>query len=220
MSVGYDRILRMNNNKETWYKWDYVCPYCDAHIEITSLVDGKSIQSEICMKCLSPLTLMSVADATIVPSTEKENPNMEQTLTTPYNADLLVTYKKLSGYTDPEYVTDKVRNIEWELSNARSNAKTNLSYQNKIDSVRNIIIEAYQDSQDQETLAQIAEALDIELTKEITWSATIEVSGTVQVSLIEDYDLESMITDELNISAYGGDIEIGDYEVTNVREDY
>jgi hypothetical protein len=39
----------MNNNKATWYKWDYVCSTCDAHIEITALVDGHSIKKEICI---------------------------------------------------------------------------------------------------------------------------------------------------------------------------
>ena len=149
---------------------------------------------------------------------------MEQTLATPYNPNLLVTYKKIAGtYSSPEtpeYITEKVVDLEWTLEHLRQSRTTLNKLEDKLVKVQDIILEAYQDSDDQETLAQIANALDIELTKEINWSATVEVSGTIQVSLLEDYDLESMITDELNVSAYGGDIEIGDYEVTNVREDY
>ena len=224
MSVGYDRILCMNNNKQTWYKWDYVCSFCDALIEVTALVDGHSIKSEICMKCLSPLTLMSVADATIVPSTEKENPNMEQTLSTEYNPNALVTYKKIAGtYASPEapeYITTKVVDLEWELEHLRQSKTTLNKLEDKLIQVQDIILAQYQDSDDQQVLESIADILNIELTKEITWSATVEVSGTIQVSLTEDYDLELMITDELNVSAWGGNIEVGDYEVTNVREDY
>jgi hypothetical protein len=169
-----------------------------------------------------------VVNATIVPSTkEKENPNMEQTMNNlplsdaeKYNPDLLVTYKKISGYSDAEYITDKVRNIEYELHNGRQNGKVSLSYQNKIDSARTIILDAYQDSDDQETLAQIADALDIELTKEINWEATIHASGTIQVSLLEDFDLDSMLMDELTVEVRNGDIEVHDYEIANCQESY
>ena len=63
----------------TWYKWDYVCSGCDAHVEITALVDGHSIKTEMCMKCLSPLTLMSVVDATIYSTTKKEEEMITET---------------------------------------------------------------------------------------------------------------------------------------------
>ena len=195
---------------------------CDALIEITT--KSEVLRDKYCYECNGNITLLSVLDATIVPSTEKENPNMEQTLTTPYNPNLLVTYKKIAGtYSNPEapeYITEKVVDLEWTLEHLRQSRTSLNKLEDRVIKVQDIILEAYQDSLDQETLAQIADALDIELTKEITWSATVEVSGTIQVSLSEDYDLESMITDELNVSAYGGDIEIGDYEVTNVREDY
>ena len=200
---------------------------CDCLIQVTSS-DGFGFPSgvvELICPCGRKPTLLSVESATIVPSTkEKENPNMEQTLATPYNPNLLVTYKKIAGtYSSPEtpeYITEKVVDLEWTLEHLRQSRTTLNKLEDKLVKVQDIILEAYQDSDDQETLAQIANALDIELTKEINWSATVEVSGTIQVSLLEDYDLESMITDELNVSAYGGDIEIGDYEVTNVREDY
>jgi hypothetical protein len=166
-----------------------------------------------------------VEHATITPSTkEKENPNMEQTLSTPYNPNLLVTYKKIAGtYANPEapeYITEKVVDLEWTLEHLRQSRKSLNTLEDKLVQVQDIILEAYQDSLDPEVLAQIADVLGIELIKEIAWSATVEVSGTIQVSLTEDYDLESMLTDELDVSANGGDIEIGDVEVTNVRENY
>ena len=138
-----------------------------------------------------------------------------------YNPDLLVTYKVIKGYSDAEYTTDKVRNIEWELHNARGNARVALDLQNKIDLVKSIIINTFPDSDDQETLTEIAQTLGIELTKEITWEATIHVSGTMQVSLTDsDYDFESELNDNLFVDSQNGDIEIGDYEVANVQEAY
>lgn len=141
-------------------------------------------------------------------------------LLTPYNPDMLVTYKKISGYSDTEFLTDKVRNIEWELHNARTNSKAVSAIQNKISLVKDIITEAYADSLDQETLQAIAEALEIQLTREVEWSATIEVSGTLTIDLLESTvdDVEQEIYDNLYVDSQNGQIEIVDTEVTNVRE--
>ena len=136
-----------------------------------------------------------------------------------YNANLLVTYKVIHGYSDPEYTTAKVASLEWDLHNARQTQKSNGILHSKIDSVKDIITEAYADSDDQETLRAIAEALGIELTREVEWSATIEVSGTISVDLLEgDVDVEQEIYDNLYVDSQNGQIEIVDTEVTNVRE--
>jgi hypothetical protein len=162
-----------------------------------------------------------VEHATITPTTTKEE-QMETTVSpaVEYNPDLLVTYKIVSNYSDPEYATDKVRNIEWELHNSRTNSKIASVLTNKIASVKDIIVEAYSDSDDQETLRLIAEALEIELTREVEWSATIEVSGTIQLDLLadSDTDVEQEIYDNLYVDSQNGNIEIVDTEVCNVRE--
>ena len=150
---------------------------------------------------------------------------MESTTTTTpipesYNPNLLVTYKVIRGYSDAEYTTDKVTSIEWDLHNSRQNSKHNAVLQGKIDSVKDIITEAYAESEDQETLRAIAEALDIALTRTVEWSATIEVSGTIELDLLEDYetDVEQEIYDNLSVDTNHGNIEVIDQEVTNVRE--
>ena len=137
-----------------------------------------------------------------------------------YNANLLVTYKVIKGYSDPEYATDKVASIEWDLHNARQAQKRNAVLQDKIDVVKDIITEAYADSDDQETLRVIAEALDIQLTRTVEWTASIEVSGTMQLDLLEDSDtdVESEIYENLYVDSQNGNIEVIDSEVTNVRE--
>ena len=137
-----------------------------------------------------------------------------------YNSNLLVTYKVIRGYSDAEYATDKVVNIEWELHNGRTNSKLVQVLNSKINTVKDIIVEAYSDSDDQETLRSIAEALEIELTRDVEWSATIEVSGTIQLDLLadSDTDVEQEIYDNLYVDSQNGNIEIVDQEVTNVRE--
>ena len=138
-----------------------------------------------------------------------------------YNANLLVTYKVIRGYSDAEYATDKVASLEWDLHNGRQSQKTVGVLNGKIDAVKEIICEAYADSQDQDTLREIAEALGIELIKEVEWSASIEVSGTYSFNILEndyDLDLESEITDALFSDSNNGNIEVVDQEVCNVRE--
>ena len=137
-----------------------------------------------------------------------------------YNPNLLVTYKVIHSYSDAEYQTDKVASIEWDLHNARQAQKRNAVLQDKIDVVKDIITEAYADSDDQETLRVIAEALDIQLTRTVEWTASIEVSGTMQLDLLEDSDtdVESEIYENLYVDSQNGNIEVIDSEVTNVRE--
>jgi hypothetical protein len=132
----------------------------------------------------------------------------------------LVTYKVIRGYSDAEYTTDKVVNLEWELHNGRERQKQNSLLNSKIDSVKEIITEAYEESQDQDTLREIAEALGIELTRTVQWTATIEVSGTYEQNLLDPYnnDLEDEVTDALFADSNNGNIEVVDQEVCHVRE--
>jgi len=210
-------------------KYTFVCDpdECDCLIELTSS-DGFGFPSgvtELTCPCGRKTTLVSVEHATIAPSTQTKEETMEET-TTPavtipdtYNPNLLVTYKVIHGYSDPEYTTAKVASLEWDLHNARQTQKSNSVLHSKIDTVKDIITEAYADSSDQETLQAIAEALGIELTREVEWSATIEVSGTISVDLLEgDVDVEQEIYDNLYVDSQNGQIEIVDTEVCNVRE--
>ena len=211
-------------------KYTFVCDpdECDCLIELTSS-DGFGFPSgvtELTCPCGRKTTLLSVEHATIAPSTQTKEEKMEEA-TTPavsvpdtYNSNLLVTYKVIKGYSDAEYATDKVASIEWDLHNGRQSQKQASMYASKIDAVKDIITESYGDSDDQETLRSIAEALDIELTRDVEWSATIEVSGTITLDLLtdSDTDIESEIYDNLYVESQHGNIQVDDTEVTNVRE--
>jgi hypothetical protein len=228
MSVGSCIILFMTNETIS-SKYTFVCDpsECDCLIELTSS-DGFGFPSgvtELTCPCGRKTTLVSVEHATIAPTNQTKEETMETTDTTvslavEYNPDLLVTYKKIGAYSDPEFLTDKVRNIEWELHNSRTNSKIASVLTNKIAMAKDVLSEAYADSLDQETLQAIAEALDISLTREVEWSATIEVSGTLTIDLLESTvdDVEQEIYDNLYVDSQNGQIEIVDTEVTNVRE--
>jgi len=214
-----------------YQKYTWVCTGdCDALIEYT-IKDGYGWPGgvmQLTCPCNSKCTLVSVEDATI-PYTDtpltKEEPMETETpaviVPDTYNANLLVTYKVIHGYSDAEYATDKVASIEWALHNGRQSQKRVNTLLSQIDAVKEIICEAYADSGDQDTLREIAEALSIELIKEVEFTASIEVSGTYSYNILEndyDLDLESEVTDALYADSNNGNIEIGDTEVCNVRE--
>jgi hypothetical protein len=213
--------------------YTFVCDpdECDSLIQLTSS-DGFGFPSgvtQLTCPCGRKTTLVSVEHATITSLNQTKEGNNMDGMTVEnlplsdaekYNPDQLVTYKVIRGYSDAEYATDKVRNIEYELHNGRTNSKAVSSLQNKIGLVKDIISEAYADSEDQETLQAIAEALEIQLVKEIEWSASIEVSGTISVNLLEDthFDLDSEIEDALYADSHNGNIEVNDQEICNIRE--
>jgi len=137
-----------------------------------------------------------------------------------YNANLLVTYKVIRGYSDAEYTTDKVSSIEWDLHNGREYNKRVNTLNAQVETVKEIISEAYADSRDQDTLRAIAEALEIELTKSVEFTATVEVTGTVDIDLLANYgtDVETEVTENLYVESQIGNIQIDEQYVTNVRE--
>ena len=230
MSVGPGTILFMTNELIST-KYTFACDpdECDVLIELTSS-DGFGFPSgvmEITCPCGRKPILLSVETATIQPTNQTKEEKMEET-TTPavtvpdtYNSNLLVTYKVIRGYSDAEYATDKVASIEWDLHNGRQSQKRVTTLLSQIDAVKEIICEAYADSGDQDTLRAIAEALSIELIKEVQFTASVEVSGTYSFNILEndyDMDLESEVTDALYADSNNGNIQIDDTEVCNVRE--
>jgi len=211
-------------------KYTFVCDpdECDSLVELTT-VDGFGFPNGVIRNTCPCGREMSYISATILsseqPTTKEEKMETTETsaVTVPdtYNPNLLVTYKVIRGYSDAEYATDKVTSIEWDLHNARQAQKTNGVYQDKINTVKDIITEAYADSDDQDTLRAIAEALGIELVREVLFTATLEVSGTYTYNVLDsDYelDLDSEVTDALYADSNNGNITIDDTEVCHVRE--
>ena len=218
-----DTILAMintNENELVSTKYTFVCDpdECDCLIEVTSS-DGFGFPSgvtELTCPCGRKTTLMSVVSATINPTTKKEE---IMDISTEYNPNLLVTYKEIVDGS-AEYITAKINEVEWKLRDNKVLRNQIADNNNKLVTLENIIISAYAESDDQDTLSNIADLFNIELTKEIEFSATLEVSGIMRVSLTDGYDLDAMLSDELSVSSYGSDVDVSDYSIVDVREEY
>jgi hypothetical protein len=209
----------MNNDKETWFKWDYVCTNCDSHVEMTIKSTGLP-HSEVCPKCHFALSLLSVVDATIYPITEKKEDEMIDTPVTPvesYNSNALVTYKKIVN-GQAEYVTLKVTELDWAMNRARQDAVDNMANYEKLVRLEELIKENYLDSGDQATLVEIANLFNISLTKDVEFVATIEISGTVTVDLTDEDALQTLLENSINVSSYDGDLDVSDYVLINYEE--
>ena len=203
--------------QETWFKWDYVCIACDAHVEMTIKATGDGSHISACPKCETKMVLMSVVNATIDPIKKEETMD----ITTEYNPNLLVTYKKITN-DQTEYVTDKVTDIEWSLANSRKQSEKVVEYNGKVNKLENMLSSYCQEATDpdMEFITEIAELFNISLTKDIEIVGTMSFSATITVNITEDYDLESLAQDALQVSSWGGDVNVDDYSVEDVREAY
>ena len=202
----------------TWYKWDYVCSDCDAHIEITALVDGHSIKNEMCMKCLSPLTLMSVVDVTIPNVTQKKE---EEMITETPDQTITLTWleNNATGIPVETSTTYSLNDVRALVYRDKSYARTMNEYYRKESQLRTLLEEVYADSPEQEVLAQIAEIFDVPLTKEISVTAYVQVSMIVEVDMADgDYDIEDMVRNNLTVDCLGSEITVNDYDVERVEE--
>ena len=208
---------------ETWTKYTFICDPegCDALAEYTvkdTYVLNKYVTNVTCL-CGQTLSLLSVVDATIpsINQPAQQEENKMDTIAELYNPHAEVTYKKVAGTyafpEAPEYVTEKVTDLEWTLDQARKSIADRTLFENQRFLIDNIINSSYEDSEDKDTLREIAKVLDISLTKEVSWTATVTISGTVDVDLTdEDFDLESHVSDEISGSLYDYDFSIDDIE--------
>ena len=201
----------MKNDKETWFTWDYVCPYCDSHIEMTIKSNGHP-HSEVCPKCFQPLALMSVVDVTIYPTTKKED---EMITETPAQT-MTLTWIENDVETTKTYTESDIRAMVW--GNKANNTKIN-EYYRKESQLRTLLEEVYADSEEQEVLSQIANIFDVPLTKEIEVTAYIRVDLTVEVDMATgDFDVEDFVSSNLTVDSYAGEISVNNHEVERVEE--
>ena len=211
---------------ESWTKYTYACDpnECDSLIEFTCKDDfgfpSGSVTNITC-PCGRKPTLLSVDPATILPITEKKEETMETEVLN-YNPNLLVTYKKIDG-DEVSYPTEKVVDIEYALDQSRRNYKNLTEKQNvwfrKESQLRTLLEEVYADSSEQDVLAQIAEIFDVPLTKEIEVTAYVRVDLTIEVDMADgDYDIESLVSDNLNVDSYGGEISVTNFDIERVEE--
>jgi hypothetical protein len=199
---------------DKWNKHTYVCTVCDGLVEMT-IKSNNEVNDDNCPVCeIRSLNLLSVLDATIYQTETKEEQNMETTDTMPQTMKL--EWIENDIVTTKEYTESDVRQMAW--TNKSLTTKQNEWYK-KESQLRTLLEEVYADSQDQDTLAQIAEIFDVPLTKEIEVTAWVRVDLTIEVDLAEgDYDIEDMVRNNLTIDSFGSEISVNDYDVDRVEE--
>jgi hypothetical protein len=204
-------------------KYTFVCDpdECDSLVELTT-VDGFGFPNGVISNTCPCGREMSYISATILSSeqpTTKEDKmeTTESTLAERYDNSAKIIVKNTNG---GELVYEELSpyDINCLFVDTHYQKQRLTKLDEAINAVQCIILDSYSDSDDQETLRSIAEALDIALTKTVEWSATMYVSGTMDVDLFEDFDIESELSDNLQVSAWNGDIEVEEYHVEDARE--
>jgi hypothetical protein len=154
---------------------------------------------------------MSVDDATIYPTTTKEE---QMETTTPQVMTL--DWVENDVVTTKEYTESDVRHMVWVNKNLTN--KQNEWY-SKESQLRTLLEEVYADYEDQETLARIAEIFDIPLTKEVEYTAWVRVDVTVEVELGGDVDaIEDFIAQNLTVDSYDSLMSVNNHDVERVEE--
>ena len=166
------------------------------------------------IKCPNCRFMVSVPSDIIIPiTTKKEETNME-TLTP--TQTITLTWQNNGIDETINYSELDVRSAIY--NNKRLNEKMN-EYYRKESQLRTLLEEVYADSQDQDTLSQIAEIFDVPLTKEVEVTIYVRVAATIEVDLAEgDYDIEDLISNQITVDAYGSELSINDFEIERVEE--
>ena len=223
--------VRYNTRMTTYSKYTFVCTGdCDALIEYT-FKDGLGWPNgvvEITCPCVTLCTYLSVEDATIQPTNERntmETDTYGATVTPAvplsYDANVLVTYKDIIDGT-ATYPTIKVNELEYKLDRIKR-LENQLSISNgqisKI--IDNLSEESWfnPNTEKEEILNDLCEILDYQPKKEVQFEGTIYFSGRVDVPLAEyeDFDLDDFVND-ITVDCYNGDVVIDEYHTEDVRE--
>lgn len=188
-----------------WNKYTYVCNSCDGLIEMT-IMETRTITTELCPACYNSMTLLSVVDATIQPSTnEKENMETESYLKTK-----IAELEEIISRQNSALATHQNCDY-WKSENGRVQSQ-----------LIELINEAYTDDIDATSIVEnLCEIIDYEPKKTVNFTGTISFSGSIDVSLLEinDFDLHYFLQDELSLESGYGDMVLDSFEVDHVEED-
>jgi hypothetical protein len=198
-----------------WYKHTFLCLKCDAVYEISSKASLPNCFDPICfdMDCDGLLLhLLSVVNATILPIPTKKE---EEMITETPAQTITLTWSENDVETSTTYSPNDVRALVYR---EKSYARTMNEYYRKESQLRTLLENVYADSNEQETLAQIAEIFDVSLTKEVSVTAWVRVQMTVEIDMADgDYNIEDMVCNNLTVDSFGSEITVNDYDVDRVE---
>ena len=200
-----------------YQKYTWICPGdCDALIEYT-FKDGYGWPNgvmDLTCRCGTACILLSVVDATIPSTTTTKEETMETTTPQVMTLD----WVENDVVTNKTYTESDVRHMVWQLKNLTT--KQNEWYR-KESQLRTFIHDNFENSEDQESLTEIAEMFDIPLTKEIEVTVWVRVDATVEVELGDGagFDaVEEFIAQNLTIDSYGSELSVNNWDIDRCEE--
>ena len=152
---------------------------------------------------------------------------MEETTTVEapahYSPNQLVTYKVIDG-SNVTYNTDKVTTIEYELDGARKTLDKLKALQSKVNHIVDMLqADGWYDSSvtKEDVLNDLCETLGHNPVKTIDFSATLSVTGSLDINLAEydeNFDIVAFLADVLSVDSYNGDVVVNGFEVDDANE--
>lgn len=188
---------------QKWIKYSYVCPDCDSLIEYTcplpSDFPSGSVTNITCI-CGGKCTLLSVADATILPINQKK----EET-------EMLAT---------PTYLEEQVNELKAQLANHENcdywKAENGRIGRQLIELVNDGFENDYEAK---EVLNSICEIIDYNPVKTIEFTATMRFTGSIDIPMdeAEDFDLSDVLG-EAYVDINNGNVVVDNYELYDAEE--
>ena len=204
---------------EQWTKYTFTCDpeECDTMIEVTC--DNYGFPNgvmQITCPCGRKLDVLSVVDATITPSTTTKEETMEE-VTTPVVMNL--QWVEGDDLITKTYTESDVRHMVWQIKNLTTKQNEWYLKENKL---RTFIHDNFENSDDQDSLTEIAEIMDIPLTKEIEVTVWVRVDATVEVELTggdSSFDvIEDFVSSNLTVDSYASEMSVNNFEIDRVEE--
>lgn len=169
----------------------------------------------------NPLKL-SVAFAIILPTTTNERNTVENVSIQAYNPHAFITLRKINPESnDSMFIMHKANELEDTLNRINILEKvldTNQKLINQI--IDNLSAEGwYSDSVDKEdVLRDLCSILGHDPQQEMSWSATITISGTSLVDLdeVNDFDIRYHLNDELSIDSNDFNTKVDSWDIYDV----
>lgn len=147
--------------------------------------------------------------------------NQVQEVPVHYNSNQLVTYKVIDGES-VTYPTEKVTDLEYALHKARLVSDEKNKLQSTINKIIDNLTEQYwydSDTDKDTVLSELCEILNFNPMKTIEFSATLDITGSIDIPLneAEGFDLESHLMESISVDSYRGDMEL-DWELRSAYE--
>lgn len=145
-------------------------------------------------------------------------------LGTPYNPNLLVTYKDITN-GEATFKTDKVVDLEYKLDRIKNLTKQlDISNSQIRQILDNLTVEGWYNpnTEKSEVLEELCQILGHEPKQDIRIKATITVDVTYACPLeeVEDFDARYFLQDTLTVDAYNGDVIVDSFDVEDADIDW